>query len=109
MLQFNYLIMTDISILKEKSKFLLLNNFMKCFSGTINQIVIINIWMVNCLIFSICYFQPAKKENMIIDNIFRIITLEDNLVLIWKFWNHNIVFCSFYTIYEICVLLFVKT
>ena len=77
-------IMTYISILQNKSEFLVLNNFTKCFSGTrVNQIVIINIWMVNFLIFSICYFRLGKKERMIIDNnIFKIVTLPDNLVLI---------------------------
>ena len=77
-------IMTYISILQNKSEFLVLHNFTKCFSGTrVNQIVIINIWMVNFLIFSICYFRLGKKERMIIDNnIFKIVTLPDNLVLI---------------------------
>ena len=77
-------IMTYISILQNKSEFLVLYNFTKCFSGTrVNQIVIINIWMVNFLIFSICYFRLGKKERMIIDNnIFKIVTLPDNLVLI---------------------------
>ena len=76
--------MTYISILQNKSEFLVLHNFTKCFSGTrVNQIVIINIWMVNFLIFSICYFRLGKKERMIIDNnIFKIVTLPDNLVLI---------------------------
>ena len=37
-------IMTHITMVQDKSKFLLLHNFMKCFSGTrVNQIVIINI------------------------------------------------------------------
>ena len=77
-------IMTYISILQNKSEFLVLYNFTKCFSGTrVNQIVIINIWMVNFLIFSICYFRLGKKERMIMDNnIFKIVTLPDNLVLI---------------------------
>ena len=70
-------IMTYISILQNKSEFLVLHNFTKCFSGTrVNQIVIINIWMVNFLIFSICYFRLGKKERMIIDNnIFKTIIL----------------------------------
>ena len=55
-------IVTHITRLQDKSKFILLHNFMKCFSCTrVNHIVIINIWMVNCPIFWICYFQLGKK------------------------------------------------
>ena len=55
-------IMTYISILQDKSKFVLLHNFVKYFSGTrVNQIVITDILMVNCLIFSICYFRLGTQ------------------------------------------------
>ena len=55
-------IMTYISVLQDKSKFVLLHNFAKYFSGTrVNQIVITSILMVNCLIFSICYFRLGKQ------------------------------------------------
>ena len=37
-------IVTHMSIVEDKSKFLVLHNFMKCFSGSwVNQIVLINI------------------------------------------------------------------
>ena len=55
-------IMTHVTMQQDKLKFILLHNFTKCFSGTrVNQIVIINICMANCLSFSICYFRLGKK------------------------------------------------
>ena len=90
-------IVRHVSIVEDKSKFLVLHNFMKCFSGSwVNQIVVINIWMICCLIFWICYFWLGKKmmftklllhkERMIINkNILKIITLSNNLLLAWKF------------------------
>ena len=44
----------------EQSNFLMLHNFMKYFSDTrVNQIV--NVWMVNCPVVLICYFQLRNK------------------------------------------------
>ena len=44
----------------EQSNFLMLHNFSKYFSDTrVNQIV--NVWMVNCPVVLICYFQLHKK------------------------------------------------
>ena len=74
-----------------------------------------NIWMVNCLVFAICYFRLFKNwclqkvysfnkwELMeIIDkNVFKIITLSNSLVLFCRFQNHNFVLCSLYMAGEI--------
>ena len=38
-------------------------------------------------------------------NIFKIMTLLNNLVLIWNLSHYNRVFCSFYTFREICFLM----
>ena len=71
--------------------------------------------MVNCLVFAILsFFSYIKKllQNFclikkwmmldIIDkNVFKVMTLSDNLVDICKFKDHNIVCCSLYMIHEI--------
>ena len=84
-----------------------------------------NVWMVNCLILSICYFHLHQKclqkfcliEKLIVveitdQNVFKIMTLSNNLVLVSRFYNHNLVFSSFYVIREICIfakIWFMKT
>ena len=47
-------------MLQEKSNFLVVQNFSKCFSGTrLNQAV--NKCLNGCLVFAICYFRHRKK------------------------------------------------
>ena len=36
-------------------------------------------------------------------NVFKIVTLPNNLILISRLLDHNLVFCSLYMIHEICV------
>ena len=76
-----------------------------------------NIWMINSLVFSNCYFRLCKnwylqnfcliKKWMMLEivdeSIFRIITLPNNLVLICKFQGNNFVFCSLHMFHEIRV------
>ena len=49
------------------------------------------------------------KEMMMVEiidkNVFKIMTLLNNLILVWRFVDHNLVFCSLYTTCEICFLL----
>ena len=76
-------------------------------------------WMVNCLIFSICYFQVCKKIMFlclqkfcsirkwmmlkIVDkNVFKIMTLSNNLVLFCRFQGHNL---TLYDSQNMCFLL----
>ena len=77
-----------IAILRDKSKFFVLHNFRKCFSGTrVNQIVILNIWMVVSS-FQLVIFDLVKKwclENFYFIKKEWLSTLPNNLVLIWKF------------------------
>ena len=89
--------MTDISILKEKSKFLLLHNFMKCFSGTINQIVIINIWLVNCSSFQFVIFNLLKKKTWSLTRIFLELL---HWKIIWYLFEsfETIILCSVHSI-----------
>ena len=55
---------------------------------------IVNVWKVNCLIFSVCYFGSVKndvcktlfdKEMDDGDNFFEIMSMSDNLVLACSF------------------------
>ena len=41
--------------------------------------------------------------EIIIKNVFEIMTMLNNSVLLCKFKDHNLVFCSLYMIREICV------
>ena len=82
------------------------------FGAQVNQTV--KIGMVNCLVLAICDFQQKidfyktcsiKKWVMFSnfgDNVFGIKTLTNNLVLIRRFEDHNLMFCSLYMICEIC-------
>ena len=79
----------------------------------------VNVWMVNCLVFAICYFRLHRKwclQNFclikkrivleIVDkNAFDIMTLPNNLVLICRLSDHNLVFWWLYMIREIWLLL----
>ena len=46
---------------QEKSNFLVVHNFAKCFSGTREKQTVNKCSMVNCLVFAICYFRLCKK------------------------------------------------
>ena len=75
--------------------------------------------MVDCLIFSVCYFWFRKKwclQNFCLINkwmmleivdksAFEAMTMPDNLILICRFRGCNLVFCSLYMIHKICFLL----
>ena len=75
--------------------------------------------MVNCLLFSNCYFWLHKKwylQNFclmkkwmmleIVDtSVSKIMTLPNNLVLTCRFQGHNLVFYSLHMICAICFLL----
>ena len=105
-----------ISILQDKSYFLTFHNSKKCFPCTrVYQIG--NECFEWLIVVSICYFRLGKKRCLknfcsikkwvmvvIVDkNVFKIMTLLNNLVLIWRFYKHSFVFCSLYTIREISV------
>ena len=103
------LIRTFLNHIAPKMSWLnILKNVTICF---VSNIVIINIWMVNCPIFWICYFQLGKKwclQNLHSKKewsstiTFSQLWVPNNLILIWKFQDHNTVFCLFYAIREIC-------
>ena len=79
-----------------------LHNFTKYFSGAwVNQIVNKN--LVNHLALAI--FRKWMMLETINKNAFEIMTLPNNLVLICRFEDHNLMFCSLYMVCNICFLL----
>ena len=87
-------IMTYISILQDKSKFVLLHNFVKYFSDTrLNQIVNKYFELIIVLQFAKMMFEKlllAKemewcwKSEIFNKNVFKIVTILNNLVLIGR-------------------------
>ena len=83
----------------------------KCFSGTsVNQIVIINIWMVNFLIFSVCYFRLGKRWCL--QNLYSKKERSSTRILL-KLWHCQIIwylFANFKIIIlcSVCSIRFVK-
>ena len=93
--------------------------FFQCVDQTLlqfdlpSQYKVKNICILNCLVFAISYFQLCKNDVyktfylikkwmmlvIIYKNVF--MTLPDNLVLICRFEDHNLVFCLLYMICEI--------
>ena len=64
----------------------------------------LNVW----LSFQFVIFSSVKRDlQMMVENanknVFEIVTMLNNLVLVCSFYDHDLVFCSLYIIREICV------
>ena len=65
----------------------------------------LNGWLLS---FQFVIFSSVKRDlQMMVENanknVFEIVTMLNNLVLVCRFYDHNLVFCSLYMIHEICV------
>ena len=63
-------------------------------------------WLIVSLFQLVIFFCLIKKWLMleIVDNnVFKIMAMPNNLVLVCRFEDHDLVFCSLYMICEICV------